>query len=74
MSISREMHTFCDIDNRESIWIDITKVVCSEEANCRKIHVKSFKKNFRTQNKAVYIVWGYIFTYVYIYVYVLLKV
>lgn len=31
------------------------KVVSSEEANCRKICVKSFKKNFRTQNKAIYI-------------------
>lgn len=31
------------------------KVVSSEEANCRKIRVKSFKKNFRTQNKAIYI-------------------
>ena len=40
-----------------------------EEASCRKIHVKSFKKNFKTQNKAICIVWGYIYSYMYIFMY-----
>ena len=65
MSISREMHTCCDSLITELIWIDITKVVCSEEADCRKMHVKSFKKNFGTQNKAI--LFGDIYSHIYIF-------
>lgn len=40
MPIIREMHKYMRlIDNRVSIWIDLTKVVFGKEASCRKIHI-----------------------------------